>query len=114
MEIWFHLTDDPDFRLDPNRVPHNLNAIQLGAGVFLTRRPDEWAFSQSVGATGHWSGERPYVVEIDAPPAAHRLPGAWFDPDATRPGEPPGCDELFLPANQFHRLTVLTVRRRDG
>jgi len=59
-------------------------------------------------------GTRPYVAEIDAPHGLHRLPGAWHDPDSTRPGETPGSEEVFVPADQFHHLTVKSVRPRRG
>lgn len=113
MPTWYHLTDDPDFALDPAVVPKNLNDNDLGPGIFLTKRPEEWAFDQPVGVDDEWSGDRLYVAEIDAPHAVYRLPGAWYDPDATRPGEILGSEETFVPADQFHHLTVVRVRRRQ-
>jgi len=118
--IWFHLTDNPNFALDPSYVPTNLSDTgdeygtgPLGAGIFLTMNPDAWTFDQTVGAGGTWSGDRPYIVAIDAPAGVHQLPGAWFNADADVPGyDSPGEEETFVPASQFHHLRVLAVRRR--
>jgi hypothetical protein len=120
MPIWFHLTDNPKFELDPSYVPTNLSDTgdeygtgPLGAGIFLTMKPHVWAFDQHVGDGGAWSGDRPYIVEIAAPAGVHRLPGAWFNADADVPGiDSPGEEETFVPASQFHQLRVLAVRPR--
>ena len=123
MPTWYHLTNNPDFSLDPNHQPVNLNDTDdeggsgpLGAGVFITKRPDDWAFSQQIGLEGgEWSGERPYVAEIDAPRGVHRLPGAWYNRDAVVPGiYPPGEDETVVPADQFHHRKVKRVRPRTA
>ena len=120
MAIWFHLTDNPNFVLDPSYVPINLSDTgeeygtgPLGPGIFLTMKPDVWTFDQPVGNSGTWSEDRPYIVAIDAPHGVHRLPGAWFNAAADIPGiDSPGDEETFVPASQFHQLRVLAVRRR--
>ena len=121
MPTWYHLTNDPDFALDPDHEPINLNDTgdssgsgALGAGVFLTQRPQEWA-TMPPPEDGEWSGDRPYVAEIDAPDDLHKLPGVWHDPDSTRPSDPfPGADEIFVPDHQFHHLTVKNVHPRKA
>lgn len=113
MPSWYHLTDNPDFKLNPDQVPTNLNGQGLGAGVYLTQRPEEWAGYDY--PEDQWSADRPYVAEIDAPDKLHELPGAWHDPDSVRPGDPfPGSEETFVPADQFHHLTVKNVRPRES
>ena len=111
MPAWYHLTNDPDFQLDPEIEPTDLSPRGVGKGIFLTQRPDEWA---SIDEDGLWSGDRPYVVEVDAPDNLHERPGVRHDPDATRPDDPfPGADEIFVPANQFSNLRVKRVRPRE-
>jgi glutaredoxin-like protein NrdH len=113
MPTWYHLTDNPDFRLDPDREPANYNGNHpFGKGVFLTQRPDEWAYTEDDGG---WSGERPYVAEIDAPENLHEKLNVWHDPHAARPGDQfPGSEETFVPNYQFHHLTVQQVRPRKA
>jgi glutaredoxin-like protein NrdH len=120
MPTWYHLTDNPDFQLDPSKVPTNLNYYDLGAGVFLTQRPEEWASSSASSAwpsdwedDDEWNGDRPYVAEIDAPDDLHKLPGTKYAPDAMRPHDMPGSEEIFVPADQYHHLTVKNVRSRN-
>ena len=113
MPTWYHLTDDPDFKLNPDQVPTNLNGQELGAGVYLTQRPEEWAGYDY--PEGRWSADRPYIADIDAPSDLHLLPGAWHDLDSVRPDDPfPGSEETFVPADQFHHLTVQNVRPRKA
>ena len=111
MPTWYHLTDNPNFELDPAKHPSR--PFGLGEwqqpGVFLTQHPDEWAYGEDDGS---WSGERPYLAEFDAPDNLHDLPGVWSDPDADRPGELPGSEETFVPADKYHHLQVRKVRRR--
>lgn len=114
MPSWYHLTDNPDFKLDPAKHPNR--PYGLGEweqpGVFLTQRPGDWAYSEDDDS---WSGDRPYVAEIDAPDNLHELPGAWYDPDGDRPTDKfPGSEETFVPADQFHHLTVKNVRPRES
>jgi len=113
MPTWYHLTDDPDFRLDPDREPANYNNIrQFGKGVFLTQRPDEWAYTEEDGG---WSGDRPYVAEIDAPEDLHDKLEVWHDPHSVRPDDPfPGSDEIFVPHYHLHKLRVKNVRPRKA
>lgn len=108
MPTWYHLTDDPDFHLDPDRVPTNYNYPDAGAGVFLTQRPHEWADNE-------WGEDRDYIADIDAPDDLHTLPGVRHDPDSIRPTDKfPGSDEIFVPDHQFHHLTVQRVRPRTA
>ena len=121
MPTWYHLTDDPDFQLDPSKVPTNLNYYNLGAGVFLTQRPEEWASSSASPAwpseqedDDEWNGNRPYVAEIDAPDDLHKLPGTKYAPVSPLPPDMPGSEEIFVPADQYHHLTVKNVRSRNS
>ena len=113
MPSWYHLTDDPDFQLDPDREPANYNNIrQFGKGVFLTQRPDEWAYTEDDGG---WSGDRPYVAEIDAPEDLHEKLEVWHDPHSVRPDDPfPGSDEIFVPYYHLHKLRVKNVKPRKA
>lgn len=113
MPTWYHLTDDPDFTLDPHHEPTSLNGPG-GAGVFLTQRPDEWAYDVD-GGPWEWSGDRPYVAEVDAPVGLHMLPGTWHDPDSRRDDdEMVGAEEIFVPGGHFHELRVKNVRPRKA
>lgn len=112
MPTWYHLTNDPDFKLDPSKHPNR--PYGLGEwerpGVFLTQRPGEWAYSEDDDS---WSGDRPYIADIDAPDNLHELPGVWYDPDGDRPTDKlPGSEETFVPADQFHHLTIQKIRPR--
>lgn len=113
MPTWHHLTDDPEFRLNPDAKPRRpYGHGEFPPGVFLTQRPDEWAYTEDDGS---WSGDRPYVADIDAPDDLHTLPGVWHDPDGDRPTDKlPGSEETFVPADQFHHLTVKNVRPRNA
>lgn len=71
---FFHLTDDPKFSPDPNRVPQD-NSITLSRmlgperkGLYVTKTPERWI-------NGH-DYVRPYVAEIHADPA-HVTPGEY-------------------------------------
>jgi hypothetical protein len=114
MPTWYHLTNDPDFKLDPSKHPNR--PYGLGQwhepGVFLTQRPGDWAYSEDDDS---WSGDRPYIADIDAPDDLHDVANTWYDPDGDRPGDPfPGSEETFVPADQFHHLTVQQVRPRKA
>ena len=83
---YWHLTDSPDFRPDPNHSPE-LNTTMGGdvkPGLFLTRNPSHW-----MQGYGYW---RPYVSEIEAPDDVGL--GSHLSP------------ERYVPADQYHQLQV--------
>lgn len=83
---YWHITDNPDFRPDPNHRPE-LNTTMGGEmkpGLFLTSQPDHW-----MQGYGYW---RPYVSEIEAPDDIGQ--GSHLSP------------ERYVPADQYGRLHV--------
>jgi len=113
MPSWYHLTDDPNFTLDPDKEPANYNGNHpFGKGVFLTQRPDDWAYTEDDGG---WSGDRPYIAEIDAPENLHEKLNVWHDPHAALPGDLyPGSEEIFVPNFHFPKLKVKNVKPRTA
>ena len=53
MPTWYHFTGTRRFQLDPDHRPVNYNDT-----------PGKWV---QYGGEDNWNGQRPYVVEIEAP-----------------------------------------------
>jgi len=133
MPTYYHHTDDPDFQLDPGFVPENFaeddedystcphcaadideddpanwqddNCPECGGslsrskpGVFVSDDPDRWA--------SPYGEKRDYVADLDGPDL-HNLPGVERVKDS-------GDNAYFVPADQFHHLTVQNVRPRKA
>lgn len=91
---FFHLTDNPDFSLDPHKVPHdNTFAIQSREepGLYVGD-PERW-----INGSGY---KRPYVAEIHAPAHVAR-DERW-------------AGEKFIPAEHFDKATVARVIPTDA
>lgn len=92
--MW-HLTDDPDFGLDPDFVPeHNALSIRQreDRGLFMTDNPEKWI-------NGH-GYVRPFVAELEVPEDAMH---------AERWG-----GEMFMPSENFDRATLSRVIPTDA
>jgi hypothetical protein len=100
-ETWYHLTDNPHFKLDPGKAPQDNSMIGGGAdwskGVFLGKSPEYWLNAHNY--------VRPYVAEVHADPQVHQ------EVD-THKGTYPG--EAFVPGSHFHRLHVNRVIPLDA
>ena len=95
----YHLTDNANFKLDPNFAPED-NTISIydrsgHKGIYLTPNVEKW-----VNGHGYW---RPFVAEIYADRSAleHDRIGRWGG-------------EVFIPADQFDKLTVNRVIPLDA
>lgn len=94
---FYHLTDEVDFRLDPQHRPQNnttLGGDWSVPGIFVSPSPERW-----LNGYGYW---RPWVVEIEVPPG---LEGVWDGGYG---------DETFIPATAFDRIRVTRVLPLDG
>ena len=100
MPTYYHVTDDPDFELDPDYQPAN-NAFygpdREKPGVFLTRNPWFWI--------DQYGYDRPYAAAIDVPEGIEDL-------DGVRPEERI-MEQLYVPARHFDKLTLRRVGPRD-
>ena len=92
--ILFHITDKADFKLDPDHAPED-NSISINdrsgiKGIYLTRDVERW-----VNGHGYL---RAFVAEISVDPSAleHDRLGRF-------------AGEVFIPADQFDKLTILRV-----
>lgn len=95
----YHITSKAKFKLDPNFEPQD-NAISISPrighkGIYLTPDVERW-----VNGYGYI---RPFVAEILADPSAleHDRLGRWGG-------------EIFVPADQFHKLKVNRVIPLDA
>lgn len=92
-QFW-HLTDNPDFALDPTKVPED-NALSIRQrdepGVYAGN-PESW-----INGHGYL---RPYVAELRAPADAAR-DERW-------------SGEKFIPAREFDRVQVARVIPTDA
>lgn len=95
----FHITNKAKFKLDPNYAPTDNSTSMFDRsghpGIYLTRDVEKWV-------NGH-GYIRPFVAEIHADPSAleHDKVGRWGG-------------EVFVPADQFHKLKVHRVVPLDA
>lgn len=95
----YHLTDNPNFELDPNYAPEdNTVSIQDRSGikgVYLARDVEQW-----VNGHDYW---RPFVVEMYADPELSQKDrvGRWGG-------------EVFVPAEDFDKLQINRVIPLDA
>lgn len=61
MPTYYHITDNPDFKPDPNHAPENNGTMggNFDPGLFVSKDPSHW-----MQGYGYW---RPYVSELDVP-----------------------------------------------
>lgn len=92
--VMYHITDKPRFKLDPNFEPQD-NALSMTdrsghKGIYLSKDVERWV-------NGH-GYIRPFVAEILVDPSAleHDRVSRWGG-------------EVFIPADQFDKLTVMRV-----
>jgi GNAT superfamily N-acetyltransferase len=94
----FHITDRPDFKLDPHHTPDdNTMAIQQRAKPGLFAAGDKHGVEHWVNGQGY---VRPYVAEVHVP-AQHVQSGRWGG-------------EKFLPAEHFDKAKVHRVVPLDA
>lgn len=91
---YYHITDRPDFTLDPTHRPQNNTTLggDMEPGVFMTQHAEPW-----LNGYGYW---RPYVAEIEAP-----------DDLSTRPGvvSQGYSGEVYAPASTYPEMKVNRV-----
>jgi GNAT superfamily N-acetyltransferase/8-oxo-dGTP pyrophosphatase MutT (NUDIX family) len=98
--IWYHLTDNEKFKLDPDYAPED-NAFALDdrsgrRGIYLAEEIEPW-----LNGKGYW---RPFVVEFQVDPSVVNDPGVngrWGG-------------EMFVPSTSFDKLKVLRVIPLDA
>ena len=99
-KTWYHLTDNPQFKLDPHFKPDdNTIAIEDRSGrpgIYLTPDVERW-----VNGQGYW---RPFVVELEVDPTVEKAPGIH--------GRYGG--EMFVPAASFDKLSIRRVIPLDA
>lgn len=99
-ELWYHLTDDAKFDLDPAYAPED-NAVAFEyrggrPGIYLSQDVERW-----VNGHGYW---RPFVVEFLVDPSVKTdrgVHGRWGG-------------EMFVPAASFGKLTIQRVIPLDA
>lgn len=97
---YYHITNNPNFKLDPKVVPYNQNE-RSRPGIFLTENPDNWA--QNIRA------DRPYMAEFEGPDDLYKKPGTdWYVYDDDK-----ASDELFVPPEHFHHLKLKNFGPRN-
>lgn len=98
--VWYHLTDNEKFKLDPQYAPED-NAIAIEdrsgrPGIYLTPNVETW-----VNGHGYW---RPFVVEFKVDPSIKNEPGVH--------GRYGG--EMFVPAASFDKLSIERIIPLDA
>lgn len=98
--ILYHLTDNPNFQLDPEIEPQAALTIPeirmgLGPGIYMTSDPDYWAREHQY--------IRPYVAEIEVPEPI------WGRDQWEKQYGNYG-PEVFIPASMYDKLKVRRVR----
>jgi len=93
--LWYHLTDNEKFKLDPTFAPED-NSIAIEdrsgrPGIYITADVEKW-----VNGHGYW---RPFVVEFKVDPSVKDAPGVH--------GRWGG--EMFVPASAYEKLDILRV-----
>lgn len=94
MTTYYHLTNDPNFKLNPNFVPDSPNGEP---GIFVTPHSQLNKFRIEYG----W--DRPYTVPIHVP---HDLDDAEWDYDGDGDEEDEEPYQIFVPAHHFDKLDV--------
>lgn len=91
----YHLTDDPDFELDPTFAPERNTTMggQMKPGIFLSPTPESW-----VNSYNYW---RPYVVEVEVPEGVGETGGGYGG-------------EVYVLADDFDKVKVGRVIPLDG
>ena len=87
----YHLTDNPDFTLDPDYIPSTVGE-EGGPGIYLTDDP------------GHWAGtnvDKPYVATFRVPAGYDEM----FDPDYGHEGS------YFVPHDLFDLIEQVNPRK---
>jgi len=105
-KTYYHVTDRPDFALDPSFTPTDMMGDRAPfPGIYLSPGENTWRDNFA------WGEDRPYTAEIEGPadlmssrPMVTQ-PVPWDDPV---PGEEP--DEFFVPAHLFPDLKLKNVR----
>jgi len=98
--IWYHLTDNPKFKLNPRYSPKD-NSVSIvdrsgRPGIYLGKDVERW-----VNGYGYW---RPFVAEIEVDPSVKDDTGVH--------GKYGG--EMFVPAASFNKLVVRRVVPLDA
>ena len=95
-ETWYHLTDNPKFKLDPEHAPAD-NAFAIDdrsgrKGIYLAKSPAHWFSAAGEGYA------RPYVAEFHARPgiSEHDAGGRWGG-------------EIFIPPEHHDKLHLHRV-----
>ena len=101
-ETYYHLTDNPKFKLDPDKVPED-NSVTLSRilgperkGMYVTKDPERWV-------NGH-GYVRPYVAEIHANPS--HIQGGEYSGEGFIPSE-------HLDKARVHRVMPLDAYARE-
>jgi GNAT superfamily N-acetyltransferase/ADP-ribose pyrophosphatase YjhB (NUDIX family) len=97
-DLYYHLTDKPKFKLDPNYAPED-NAIAIEdrsgrKGIYLATDVERW-----VNGHGYW---RPFVVEIKVDPSVKENASGRYG------------GEMFVPAELFDKLNIERVIPLDA
>ena len=100
VEAWYHLSENPKFRLDQDYIPvdNSISIVDRGGrrGIYVARDVEPW-----LNRYGYW---RPFVVEIEASASVVsgcKAGGRWGG-------------EMFVPASSFGGLTVRRVIPLDA
>lgn len=91
---YYHITDRPDFTLDPTHRPQNNTTLggDMEPGVFMTQHAEPW-----LNGYGYW---RPYVAEIEAPDDLSTRPGVMSEGYS---------GEVYAPASTYPEMKVNRV-----
>lgn len=103
-KILYHLTDNPDFDLNPDITPEaavNMPELRAtGPGIFLTSNPDYWV--------KNYQYFRPHVAEFEVSDALYGREQFEAN-DKWSNGHP----EVFVPSRMFDQIKLRGVRPYD-
>jgi ribosomal protein S18 acetylase RimI-like enzyme len=113
MPTYYHVTDNPNFKLDPNFTPEHIGydsddedeKSDVGPGIYLTQNPDLWRHSYP------GRSDRGYNAQFDTTEDLKNYPE--MTPDWSRFDREMGVEpeQYFVPSDYFNMLTPKGVER---
>ena len=105
MPTYYHVTDNPNFKLDPNFHPEHLGSEDeegseedLGPGLYLSQQPDLWRHQYPGRSNRGYNAQ--FDTDEDLKDYPEMTPG-WSSFDREMGVEP---EQYFVPSNYQHLL----------
>jgi GNAT superfamily N-acetyltransferase len=113
MPTYYHVTDNPNFKLDPNFTPEHIGydsgdedeEPDVGPGIYLTQNPDLWRHSYPGRSDRGYNAQFDTAEDLKDYP--EMTPG-WSRFDREMGTEP---EQYFVPNDYFNMLTPKGVER---